>query len=49
MGNATIIRVFFQKILKKIQFLAFSDKVKIVKAYIPEKVKSYIEKNFLMN
>ncbi len=38
---------FSQKILKKIQFLTFSDKVKIVKAYIPEKVKSYIEKNFL--
>ena len=38
---------FSQKILKKIQLLAFSDKVKIIKSQIPEKVKSYIEKNFL--
>ena len=38
---------FSQKILKKIQHLAFTDKVKIVNAYIPEKVKNYIEKNFL--
>ena len=38
---------FSQKILKKIQHLAFTDKVKIVNAYIPEKVKIYIEKNFL--
>ncbi len=34
---------FSQKILKKINFLAFKDKVKIIKAYIPEKVKIYIE------
>ena len=38
---------FSQKILKKIQYLAFSDKVKIVKSYVPEKVKLYIEKNLL--
>ena len=38
---------FSQKILKKIQHLAFTDKVKIVKTYIPEKVKRYIEKNLL--
>jgi len=38
---------FSQKILKKIQHLAFTDKVKIIKAYIPEKVKRYIEKNLL--
>ena len=38
---------FSQKILKKIQHLAFTDKVKIVKSYIPEKVKLFIEKNFL--
>ena len=38
---------FSQKILKKIQYLAFSDKVKIVKAYVPEKVKLYIERNLL--
>ena len=38
---------FSQKILKKIQFVAFGDKVKIVKSYVPEKVKLYIEKNLL--
>ena len=38
---------FSQKILKKIQYLAFSDKVKIVKSYIPEKVKLFIEKNLI--
>ena len=38
---------FSQKILKKIQHLAFTDKVKIINAYIPEKVKAYIEKNLL--
>ncbi|MEC7143624.1 MAG: Rne/Rng family ribonuclease [Pseudomonadota bacterium] len=38
---------FSQKILKKIQHVAFTDKVKIVKSYVPEKVKIYIEKNLL--
>ena len=38
---------FSQKILKKIQHLAFTDKVKIVNAYIPEKAKIFIEKNLL--
>jgi ribonuclease E len=38
---------FSQKILKKIQYLAFTDKVKIIKTYIPEKVKIFIEKNLL--
>ena len=38
---------FSQKILKKIQHLAFTDKVKIIKSYVPEKVKIYIEKNLL--
>ena len=38
---------FSQKILKKIQHLAFTDKVKTVNAYVPEKVKIYIEKNLL--
>ena len=38
---------FSQKILKKIQYLAFSDKVKIVKSYVPEKVKIFIEKNLI--
>ena len=32
---------------KKIQHLAFTDKVKIIKSYVPEKVKLYIEKNLL--
>ncbi len=38
---------FSQKILKKIQHLAFTDKVKIIKTYVPEKVKIFIEKNLL--
>ena len=37
---------FSQKIIKKIQHLAFTDKVKIIKSYVPEKVKIYIEINF---
>ena len=36
---------FSQKILKKIQHLAFEDKVKIINSYVPQKVKMYIEKN----
>ena len=36
---------FSQKIIKKIQLLAFSDKIKIINSYVPEKVKIYIEKN----
>ena len=38
---------FSQKILKKIQHLAFTDKVKIIHAYIPEKVKIFIENNLV--
>ena len=38
---------FSQKILKKIQHLAFTDKVKIVKSYVPEKVKLFIQENLL--
>ena len=38
---------FSQKILKKIQHLAFTDKVKFIHTRIPEKVKIFIEKNFL--
>jgi len=38
---------FSQKILKKIQYLAFADKVKIINTYIPEKVKIFIERNFI--
>ena len=36
---------FAQKIIKKIELLAFTNKVKIVKTFIPEKVKIYIENN----
>tara|TARA_Y100001970_G_scaffold285217_1_gene404333 strand:- start:1639 stop:3456 length:1818 start_codon:yes stop_codon:yes gene_type:complete len=35
---------FAQKIIKKIELLAFNSKVKIIKAHIPEKVKLFIEK-----
>ena len=38
---------FSQKILKKIQHLAFTDKVKIINTFVPEKVKNFIEKNLL--
>jgi ribonuclease E len=38
---------FAQKIIKKIQHLAFTDKVKIIKSSVPEKVKIFIEENFL--
>ena len=36
---------FSQKILKKIQHLAFTGKTKVIKTYVPEKVKIYIERN----
>ena len=36
---------FSQKILKKIQHLTFTDKVKIINYYDTEKVKIYIKKN----
>jgi ribonuclease E len=38
---------FSQKIVKKIQHLAFTDKVKIIKAYVPKKVKTFIEINLI--
>ena len=38
---------FSQKVLKKIHYLAFTDKIKTIKAYVPEKVKIFIEKNLL--
>ena len=38
---------FAKKIVKKIEFLAFNSKVKIIKAYIPEKVKLYIEQKLV--
>ena len=36
---------FSQKVLKKIQHLAFTDKIKIIKSYVPEKVKVFTETN----
>ena len=47
MGNSTFLRIICSKILKKIQHLAFTDKVKLIKSHIPEKVKIFIEENFL--
>ena len=44
MGNSIIISSFSQKILKKIQHLAFTEKVKTINSYVPEKVKIFIEK-----
>ena len=38
---------FSQKILKKIQHLAFTEKVKTVRSFIPEKVKLFIQKNLI--
>tara|TARA_Y100001970_G_scaffold291987_1_gene431387 strand:- start:5760 stop:7550 length:1791 start_codon:yes stop_codon:yes gene_type:complete len=37
---------FAQKIVKKIEMLAFSNKTKIIEANIPEKVKSYLDIEF---
>ena len=34
---------FALKIVKKIEMLAFTNKIKIIKAYLPEKIKLYIE------
>ena len=45
MGNPTIFRVIFSKSFKKIQHLAFTDKIKIIKSYVPEKVKVFTETN----
>ena len=36
---------FAQKIIKKIELVSFTNKVKIIKTHIPEKVKLYIENN----
>ena len=37
---------FSQKIIKKTQHLAFQDKVKTIKSYVPKKVSLFIEENF---
>ena len=47
MGNPIISFFIFSKNFKKIQHLAFTAKVKIINSYVPEKVKTYIEKNLL--
>ena len=39
------LKSFSQKIIKKIELLAFTEKVKIIKASIPEKVKIFIDTN----
>ena len=36
---------FSQKIVKKIEMLAFNNKIKIIRAYVPDKVKLYINAN----
>ena len=36
---------FSQKIVKKIEMLAFNNKIKIIKAYVPDKVKLYVDTN----
>ena len=36
---------FSQKIVKKIEMLAFNNKIKIIKAFVPDKVKLYIDTN----
>jgi|TARA_B100001741_G_scaffold118164_1_gene97498 ribonuclease E len=37
---------FSQKIIKKIETLAFNNKIKIIRAYIPNKIKTFIDINF---
>ncbi len=39
------IESFSQKIVKKIEMLAFNNKIKIIKAFVPDKVKLYIDTN----
>ena len=41
----TQLSLSLSKILKKIQHLAFTDKIKTIKSYVPEKVKVFTEKN----
>ena len=38
---------FAQKIIKKIEMLAFSNKTKIIEANMPEKVKNYLDTYFI--
>ena len=46
MGNQFINRVFSQKIIKKIEMLAFEQQNKIIKTYVPDKIKSYLNSIF---
>ena len=46
MGNSIVSFFVFAKNIKKIQHLAFTDKVKIINTYVPES-KNFIEKNLL--
>ena len=46
MGNSAFIKFILTKNFKKIQQLAFTDKVKTIKSSIPEKVKIFIENSF---
>ena len=46
MGNSTFIGSF-RKNFKKIQHLAFKDKVKHIKSFVPVKVKLFIEQNLV--
>ena len=43
MGNTTFLKLFFSKDFKKIQHLAFTEKVKTIKCFLPEKVKIFIK------
>ena len=47
MGNSIVTFFIFPKNFKKIQYLAFSNKVRIINSFLPEKVKNYIEKNLI--
>ena len=45
MANNSLIRVFCSKDYQKIELFSFTNKVKITKTFIPEKVKIFVENN----
>ena len=47
MGNYSLFGILCSKDYKKIELLAFTNKIKIIKSYVPEKVKLYIETKLL--
>ena len=47
MANTIVNFIIFAKNFEKIQYLAFTDKVKIINSYVPEKVKIFIENNLI--